>query len=55
MVRLFKALSDEPNMKYAMMDAMIIPVHRHGHGAKGEAKIRPLANQKGDGQPKFLP
>jgi len=42
-------------MEYAMMDAMIIPVHRHGHGAKGGAKIRPLSNQKGDGQPKFLP
>jgi len=25
-------------MEYAMMDAMIIPVHRHGHGAKGGEK-----------------
>jgi len=29
---MFKALSDEPDMEYTM----IIPVHRHGHGAKGD-------------------
>jgi len=33
---IFKRFSDEPDMEYAMMDAMIILVHRHGHGAKGE-------------------
>jgi len=40
---MFKALSDEPNMEYAMMDAMIIPVHRHGHGAKGGWTTKILA------------
>jgi len=51
--RIFKTLSDDPDMEYAMMDAMIVPVHRHGHGAKGGHKIKLLANQRVDGQPKF--
>jgi len=48
--RMFKALSDEPDMEYAMMDAMIIPVHRHGHGAKGRwtTKILALTNALGN-------
>jgi len=37
------------------MEAVVIPVHRHGHGTKGGARIKPSANEKGDGQPKFLP
>jgi len=41
--RMFKALSDEPDMEYTMMDAMIIPVHRHGHGAKGGWTTKILA------------
>ncbi|MBT1517110.1 hypothetical protein KIP88_42935 [Bradyrhizobium sp. SRL28] len=32
--RLFGAVSDEPDMEYAMVDAMIVKVHRHGQGAK---------------------
>lgn len=50
--RLFCAVSDEPDMEYAMIDATIVPVHRHGHGAKGGLKIRQSANQKAVGQPK---
>jgi len=53
--RMFQAVSDDPDMEYAMVDAMIVPVHRYGHGAKGGLKIRPLAGRKADGQPKFLP
>jgi transposase len=32
--RLFDAVSDEPDMEYAMADATIVKVHRHGQGAK---------------------
>jgi transposase len=43
--RMFDALSDEPDMEYAMVDATIVRVHRHGQGAKGGRRIRPSANQ----------
>ena len=33
--RLFEAVSDDPDMEYAMVDATVIKVHRHGQGAKG--------------------
>jgi transposase len=39
--RIFAALSDDPDMEYAMVDATIVKVHRHGHGAKGGLKISP--------------
>jgi len=38
--RLFAACSDDPDMEYAMADATIVKVHRHGQGAKGGPKIR---------------
>lgn len=38
--RLFEAVTDDPDMEYAMVDATIIKVHRHGQGAKGGPKIR---------------
>ena len=41
--RLFDACSDEPDMEYAMVDATIVKVHRHGQGAKGGLRARPLA------------
>ena len=31
--RIFNALSDEPDMEYAMIDGTIVKVHRHGQGA----------------------
>ena len=37
-IRLFEACSDEPDMEYAMVDATIVKVHRHGQGAKGDAE-----------------
>ena len=43
--RMFGAVSDEPDMEYAMVDATIVRVHRHGQGAKGGPRIRPAANQ----------
>ena len=44
--RIFDALSDEPDMESVMVDATIVKVHRHGQGAKGGLKIRPLAAPK---------
>ncbi|MBV9967608.1 MAG: IS5 family transposase, partial [Alphaproteobacteria bacterium] len=41
--RLFEACSDEPDLEYAIVDATIVKVHRHGQGAKGGLKIRPSA------------
>ena len=41
---LFKALSDDPDFEYAMIDGAIVRVHQHGAGAKGGLKIR----QSGD-------
>ncbi len=41
--RLFDAVSDDPDMEYAMVDATIVKVHRHGQGAKGGLKARLLA------------
>lgn len=39
--RIFDAVSDDPDMEYAMVDATIVKVHRHGQGAKGGLKARP--------------
>jgi len=44
--RLFEACSDESDMEYAMVDATIVKVHRHGQGAKGGLKARPSAAPK---------
>ena len=38
--RMFEAVSEEPDMEYAMVDATIVRVHRHGQGAKGGLKVR---------------
>ncbi len=37
----FRGRSDEPDMEYAMVDATIVKVHRHGQGAKGGLRARP--------------
>jgi transposase len=39
--RLFEAVSEDPDMEYAMVDATIVKVHRHGQGAKGGLRARP--------------
>jgi transposase len=44
--RLFDAVSDDPDMEYAMVDGTIVKVHRHGQGAKGGLRARPLAALK---------
>ena len=38
--KIFDAVSDDPDMEYAMADATIVKVHRHGQGAKGGLRIR---------------
>lgn len=38
---LFDAVSDDADMEYAMIDATIVKVHRHGQGSKGGLKVRP--------------
>src|SRR3954467_13751254 len=50
--RIFDALSDEPDMEYAMVDATIVKVHRHGQGAKGGLRARPLVAPKAASPPK---
>ena len=45
-VPLFEACSDEPDMEYALVDATIVTVHRHGKGSKGGLKARPSAAPK---------
>jgi len=44
--RLFEACSDEPDLEFAMVDGTIVKVHRHGQGAKGGLRARPLAAPK---------
>ena len=44
--RIFDALSDDPDMEYAMVDATIVKVHRHGQGAKGGLRARPWASPR---------
>src|SRR5882672_10248189 len=43
---LFDAVSDDPDMEYAMIDATIVKVHRHGQGAKGGLRTRRSAAPK---------
>ena len=38
--RIFDAVSEEPDMEFAMIDGTIVKVHRHGQGAKGGLKAR---------------
>ena len=38
--RVFKALSDDPDFEYVLIDATHIRVHQHGTGAKGGLKNR---------------
>lgn len=39
--RLFDAVSQQPDMEYAMVDATIVKVHRHGQVATGGLRARP--------------
>src|SRR6201989_2596151 len=39
--RVFKALCDDPDVEYVLIDGTLVRVHQHGTGAKGGLKIRP--------------
>ncbi len=43
--RVFKALRDDPDFEYVLIDGTLVRVHQHGTGAKGDSKSshRPLA------------
>jgi transposase len=38
--RIFNAVSGDPDMEMAMIDATIVKVHRAAHGAKGGLSVR---------------
>ncbi len=44
--RIFDAVSDDPDMEFAMIDGTIVKVHRHGQGSKGGLKAKPSAAPK---------
>ncbi|MDH2347165.1 IS5 family transposase [Bradyrhizobium sp. SSUT18] len=52
--RLFDAVSEEPDMEYAMVDATIVKVHRHGQGAKGGPQSQAIGRSKGGMSTKIL-
>jgi transposase len=35
---IFQAVSDDPDLEFAMIDGTIVKVHRHGQGSKGGLK-----------------
>jgi len=51
--RMFDAVSDDPDMEYAMIDATIVKVHRHGQGAKG-TQSQAIGKSKGGWTTKIL-
>ena len=41
--RMFRALAEDADFEYTVVDGTIVKVHRSGQGAKGGLKARPLA------------
>ncbi len=52
--RLFAAVSDDPDMEQAIIDATIVPVHRRGHGAKGGTQNQAIGKYEGGRTTKTL-
>ena len=50
----FDAASDQPDMEYAMVDATIVKVHRHGQGAKRGTSRQAIGKSKGGMTTKIL-
>ena len=44
---LFKALADDPDFEYVMLDSTIVRAHQHAAGAKGGLRIRPSGARAG--------
>ncbi len=44
--KIFRTVSDDPDMEYAMEDATIVKVDRHGQGAERGLEIRRSVGQK---------
>ena len=44
---LFKALVEDPDFEYVIIDATIVRAHQHSAGAKGGLKIRPSGARAG--------
>ena len=40
--RMFRALAEDADFEYTMIDGTITKIHRHGQGAKGGLRARPL-------------
>lgn len=38
---LFKAVADDPDFEYAILDSTVVRAHQHSAGAKGRPRIRP--------------
>lgn len=45
---LFKALADDPDFEYVIIDSTIVRAHQHATGKKGGLKIVPLAAVEAD-------
>ena len=45
---LFKAMSDEPDLEYALIDGTIVQAHQKASGAKGGLNIKPLGARAAD-------
>ena len=45
--RVFKALCDDPDFEYVLIDGTLVRVHQHGTGAKGGLKIRRIGRSRG--------
>jgi transposase len=53
--RIFDAVSDDPDMEFAMIDGTIVKVHRHGQGSKGGLRARPSVVRAGAGARRSSP
>ena len=45
---LFKAMSGDPDLEYALIDGTIVQVHQKATGAKGGRRLRPLGARAAD-------
>ena len=52
--RVFKALCDDPDFEYVLIDGTLVRVHQHGTGAKRGLKIRILDARKVAFRPRYI-